>query len=126
MRKTFFSLCMAAVASMSVFSLAACGGSDDPDNPDVPGQEKATSVTISPVVYVSASVIKYFDVSVTDASGKTVQLTTDNTTEPSTLVSNLFLANANTLKATVATNPGDKLLAYTIPCLLYTSDAADE
>ena len=106
---------MAAVACMSVFGLVACGGSDDPDSPDVPGQNTPTSVTISPVVYVSASVLKYFDVSVTDAAGKTVQLTTDNTTEPSTLVSSLFLANANTLKASVATNPGDKLLAYTVP-----------
>ena len=115
MRKTFFSLCMAAIACMSVFSLAACGGNDAPDDPDVPGQKNPTSVTISPVVYVTSSLLKYFDVTVTDASGKTVQLTADNTTEPSTLVSSLFLANSSTLKALAATNPGDKLLAYTIP-----------
>ena len=113
MRKTFLSLCMAAIACMSVFGLVACG--DDNNDPDVPESEKATSVTISPVVYVSSSMLKYFDVNVKDASGKTVQLSADNCTEPSTLVSTLFLANAETLKETVEANPGDKLLAYTIP-----------
>lgn len=112
MRKTILSFCMAAAVCMSVFSLTACGGDDDPKTPT---EEKATSVTISPVVYVTASMLKYFDVNVKDASGKTVQLSTSNTTEPSTLVSSLYLANAATLKSSVAVNSGDKLLVYTIP-----------
>ena len=51
----------------------------------------------------------------TDVSGKTVKLSTDNTAEPSSLVSSVFLGNSSTLKSTVEANPGDKLLAYTIP-----------
>lgn len=111
MRKTILSFCMAAAVCMSVFGLTACGGDDDPKTPT---EEKATSVTISPVVYVTSSVLKYFDVNVT-ASGKTVQVTTGNTTEPSALVSSLFLANSGSLGSVSELNPGDKLLAYTIP-----------
>ena len=105
---------MAAMACMSVLGLAACGG-DGNDDPQVPDAEKATSVTISPVVYVTSSLLKYFDVNVTDASGKTVQLTTSNTTAPSALVSSLFLSNSGSLGSVSEVNPGDKLLAYTIP-----------
>lgn len=115
MRKTILSLCMAAVACMSVSCFTACS-SDNNDDPTTPVEEKATAVTISPVVYVTASELKYFDVNVTDASGKTVKLSTDNTAEPSSLVSSAFLGNySSTLKSTVEANPGDKLLAYTIP-----------
>lgn len=111
MRKTILSLCMAAAACMSVSCFTACSS----DDPTTPVEEKATAVTISPVVYVTASELKYFDVNVTDASGKTVKLSTDNTAEPSSLVSSAFLGNSSTLKSTVEANPGDKLLAYTIP-----------
>lgn len=83
MRKTILSLCMVAAACMSVSCFTACSS----DDPTTPVEEKATAVTISPVVYVTASELKYFDVNVTDASGKTVKLSTDNTAEPSSLVS---------------------------------------
>ena len=113
MRKTILSLCMAAAACLSVVSLTACGS--DNDDPTSPVEEKATSVTISPVVYVTASELKYFDIEVKDASGKTVKLSTDNTAEPSSLISGAFLANSSTLKSVETANPGDKLLAYNIP-----------
>lgn len=113
-KKIILSLCMAAAVCMSVSCFTACS-SDNNNDPTTPVEEKATAVTISPVVYVTASELKYFDVNVTDVSGKTVKLSTDNTAEPSSLVSSVFLGNSSTLKSTVEANPGDKLLAYTIP-----------
>ncbi len=96
-KKTILSLCMAAAVCMSVSCFTACS-SDNNNDPTTPVEEKATAVTISPVVYVTASELKYFDVNVTDVSGKTVKLSTDNTAEPSSLVSSVFLGNSSTLK----------------------------
>ena len=42
---------MSMVTCMTAFSLAACGS--DNNDPTTPIEEKATSVTISPVVYVT-------------------------------------------------------------------------
>lgn len=116
MKKTILSLCVMAVACLTAMSFISCG--DDNDDPKVPETPKATEVKVEPVVYVTASTLKYFDVELKDASGKTIAITTDNTvaTSASDIVgAPLFSAARALIGATLKKYPSETLRAYKMP-----------
>ena len=104
-KNTIKVLAAACVALISIVSFTACSNDDDNDNK--PSKKEATEATVMAEVYTTAFTLKYFKVEATDASGNTVELTTQNTTEAA--------AFPKVYKMTADLNPsanGDKLLKY--------------
>lgn len=115
MRKTFFSLCFIAVACLTAMCFASCGDDDDPNLPDTP---KATAASVSPVVYVTASTLKNFNVELKDASGNTQEITLENTvaTSANDIISDYYFSTAKgAIASMLKNNPTETVRAYKLP-----------
>ena len=105
-KNTLKVLAAACVALISIVSFTACSNDD---NEGSSSKKLATEVTVTTEVYTTAFALKYFKVEAADASGNTVELTTQNTTEVASFPTNVY-------QMVEEFNPkvnGDKLLKYT-------------
>lgn len=82
MKKFFLSMASASMivlACLFAVCVTSCGDDDDNDSPQIPQKGKATETSSQGYVYVSESVLKFYDVKLTDAKGNTTTLTLENT-----------------------------------------------
>lgn len=82
MKKFFLSMASASMivlACLFAVCVTSCGDDDDNDQPQIPQKGKATEASSQGYVYVSESVLKFYDVKLTDAKGNTTTLTLENT-----------------------------------------------
>lgn len=109
---------MMILAGLMVVSMSACSSDDGPDQG---GATSAKAVSVQPGVYMAEKVLKYFDVEITDASGATQRITTNNT---EVVTKATFGVKTDLIGGTmvnfVQTN-GDKLRLYKASSVTLTS-----
>lgn len=100
-------LSMILLSCLMAVCVLSCGGDDD-DDPVTPpggggGSSKATTAYVTPCVYIAERLLKYTNVVLTDGSGKTYEITLNNTEVVSgqPALGQLAKRNANVLRQAV-------------------------